>query len=236
MKWAINFRLACKMKTNRQIPRAYTPPLLSEAEETTITRHFFYTDPIPDAGHLDLLLVFGTSRQHAECASKVTQLLTSAEIQTLVLTGGIPRYADSATISRPEAELIHEKLDLSQFTGELILENKSQNTKENLEFTSRMVNLEAFGRIGIITKNVHVLRAYLTSRMYFDKDASVYRYSYSYISSQGEELPAENWNQSEYTRTFVASELARIKTYGVKGDLDYPEAQRILGKGLLDKF
>lgn len=175
-----------------------------------ITEYIFLpSDPVP----ADLMMVFGT--RYREPLKTVRQLYMERLTGTLLLSGGDNRH----TGHNEAREMAMNLIDMGVAMADMVLEDRSTNTLENVLF-SRQVIEEEIGfdrarRILVVVKHYHSRRALMTLRRHFPEGIEFHPVTYDIFG-----FDRDNWHQSEIGREKVMGEMERIKKYLAKGDIE----------------
>ncbi|MBU0570303.1 YdcF family protein [Patescibacteria group bacterium] len=221
---------------DKLIPRRIALPKLTSKEIKIIGKTFFYQDPLESVQLLDLLFVFGVTKQIHECAKYISTIIDNDFKGSLVITGGIPNYSRKV-LDKPQADMLFSKIKPKENLNLVALERKSVNTYENVTFSLNLIKFDTFKKIGIITNNLHSLRAYLTMRNFTSRNIKVLRYSYTDVDlEKHKKMSSINWIKSATFSECVASEIKRIKVYGKRGHINLNLARKMLSNELIDKF
>jgi len=145
-------------------------------------------------------------KKHRSCNSGL--------IDKILVTGG---KGDKNILS--EAEEMAESLILMGVKkSDLIIENKSYNTLENVLFAKekieQTIGFENINKIIAIVKGYHSRRALMTLKKHFPKDIKLFPAIYDIDS-----FNKDNWFDNEVGRRNVLSEWKKIPKYLAKGDI-----------------
>lgn len=165
----------------------------------------------------DLAIVFGN--EYVDTMIHVKQLFDEGRIKQAILTGG------SANNDRePEAIRFYRKgLELGIPPDKMVIESCATNTKENLEYSKRIIVTELGGfekylSIMFIAKAFVCRRIEMTARALNYPENSNYQY-YPIVDHDGLNIGKHTWWYTQPAQDRVVSELQRIATYIQKGDL-----------------
>lgn len=157
-------------------------------------------------------MVFGT--RHREPLVAVSKAYADGLVPKILVSGGKNREN-----GRNEAEEMAVNLiDLGVATDDIIVEDKSTNTLENVLF-SRPIIEEEIGfqnvrRLLVVVKNYHSRRAVMTLKRHFPQGVEFLPLAYDLLG-----ITRDNWHQSEIGRKKVEGEMERIEKYLAKGDI-----------------
>lgn len=160
----------------------------------------------------DLALVFGT--RHKEAIDKVFELYQAGLVPKIVVSGGQNRVTGENEALEMSKILIARGVD----RNDIILENKSTNSLENVLFSKQVIG-EQFGfsnikKIIAVVKHYHSRRALMTLKRHFPEDIEFVPVTYGVYG-----FIQENWFESDIGREKVLSEWNKIPEYLVKGDI-----------------
>lgn len=201
------------------------PPELSKNKVELLTELCFRknSEKFPK---VDLIFVFGTAVCFKELGEALKKVLHCSN--EILFTGGIEKYVDSIVHERPESEMLYEEVkSYIPKQTKVLIETKSRNTFENLEFGLKMLD-KMPQSVCFIVKSFHSGRAYMTLKKFLPK-ASIYQDSFDpiYPNCKGHMTP-KSWHLDKEYRARVWGEFLRIKKYGKRKDLDFSEVQDLL--------
>ncbi len=161
----------------------------------------------------DLALVFGT--RHKEAIEKVYELYQKKFINRILVSGGINRVT-----GENEAKIIGKKLiSLGVKDKDLILENQSTNSLENVLFSKSIIGekigFENIKKIIAVVKNYHSRRALMTLKKHFPETLELIPVEYDVYG-----FTKNNWFKHKKGREKVMSEWDKISKYLAKGDIE----------------
>lgn len=166
-----------------------------------------------DSQKADLALVFGT--RHQEAINKVFELYCDGLVPKILVSGGINRVT-----GENEAKEMSDKLiQLGVKEGDIILENKSTNSLENVLFSEQVID-EKIGfnkvkKIIAVVKHYHSRRALMTLKKHFPKTVKLIPVIYEIYG-----FTIDNWFDSETGKEKVLDEWNKILIYLKKGDIE----------------
>lgn len=161
----------------------------------------------------DLALVFGT--RHQEAINKVFELYRDGLVNKILVSGGINRVN-----GENEAKEMNDKLiKLGVKKDDIILENKSTNSLENVLFSKQVIDQD-FGfdkikKIIAVVKYYHSRRALMTLKKHFPKTIKLMPVTYEIYG-----FTIDNWFNNEIGKEKVLSEWNKIPEYLAKGDIE----------------
>ncbi|OIO47782.1 MAG: hypothetical protein AUJ28_00575 [Parcubacteria group bacterium CG1_02_37_51] len=161
----------------------------------------------------DLALVFGT--RHQEAINKVFELYRDGLVTKILVSGGINRVS-----GENEAKEMSDKLiQLGVKNDDIILENKSTNSLENVLFSKQIIDQD-FGfdkikKIIAVVKYYHSRRALMTLKKHFPKTIKLMPVTYEIYG-----FTIDNWFNNEIGKEKVLSEWNKIPEYLAKGDIE----------------
>ena len=161
----------------------------------------------------DLALVFGT--RHQEAINKVFELYCKELVSQILVSGGINRVT-----RENEAEKMSNKLiQLGVKKDNIILENKSTNSLENVLFSKQIIDenigFDKIKKIIAVVKHYHSRRALMTLKKHFPKSIKLIPVTYKIYG-----FTKDNWFNSKIGKEKVLSEWNKIQEYLVKGDIE----------------
>ncbi|HMP67580.1 MAG TPA: YdcF family protein [Candidatus Paceibacterota bacterium] len=178
-----------------------------------ITKYIFINDENPKG---DLAFVFGTMNSWKESIEKTAELYKGGFVPKVIVSGGINKTTGIVEGDFMAIEL--EKLGIPK--KDILIENKSMNTLENVLFSieviDKKIGLENIGTITAVVKNFHARRALMTLRKQISKHVKLKSAAYT---SDKYPFTKENWHEIEIGKNKVMEEVVKIKTYFAKGDL-----------------
>ncbi|MCD4694426.1 YdcF family protein [bacterium] len=161
----------------------------------------------------DLTLVFGT--RHQEAINKVYKLYQDKLTNKILVSGGVNRVT-----GRNEAQEMSKKLiNLGIEQKDIILENMSTNSLENVLFSKKIIdkkfNLNNIKKIIAVVKHYHSRRALMTLKKHFSKTVEFIPVTYGIYG-----FTKYNWFKNEIGREEVYREFKKIQIYLDKGDIE----------------
>lgn len=90
-----------------------------------------------------------------------------------LIMSGCDAYDDTVT---PVAVVMQEAAKVMDCHAEIIIEDKSRNTDENLKYSSEIVKNLGIKHVVIVTNNFHMARAMNFARQYIPKGIKIYSY------------------------------------------------------------
>jgi len=175
-----------------------------ELSNEQITALLFSAD---DLRPVDYALVMG-GYQHAR-ADRAAEMYWRGLTRRIIVTGGVTRDAPNPV---SQAEFLKAYL-LRQGIKEddLLTEDQSQNTVENLQRSTRLIDRRS-ATLGLITIPYHALRVRLTAAAAFpEHSALVFPDTRLYIR--------DVWPSAEPWRERVLSEVVKLAEYARRGDI-----------------
>lgn len=104
-------------------------------------------------------------------AVKLSKELPSCKF--LIMSGGYDIYSDP-TVS--VASIMQDAAKTMDCHAQIILEDKSRNTDENLKYSAEIIKQLGVKHVVIVTSNSHMERSMNFARQYIPKDIKVYAY------------------------------------------------------------
>lgn len=201
------------------IPREPEMPILSLADMNTITMVVF--GPKLAVPRCDAIFVFGGI--HPGHWLTTIQAFRHNLGDLIIVTGGQSRTAgvgyQEKVGQNMESELIVDKLLREGIpSDQIIMEQKSANSLENVEYAKELIDFNKFKKLLFITKSHVVGRHWRTLQKHLP--ANIELYPYSFVTDyNGVFVSRDNWMDSSIGRSRVWGEYLRIYEYGKKGDL-----------------
>lgn len=161
----------------------------------------------------DLALVFGT--RHQEAINKVFELYRNKLISKILVSGGINRVTGENEALKMSNKLIR----LGVKKDDLILEDKSTNSLENVLFSKQVID-EKIGfnkikKIIAVVKHYHSRRALMTLKKHLPNAIELIPITYEIYG-----FTMDDWFNSETGKEKVLAEWNKIPEYLVKGDIE----------------
>lgn len=160
----------------------------------------------------DLALVFGT--RHWEAINKVFELYRDELIPSILISGGINRV----TGENEALEMSNELIQLGVKKEDIILEDQSTNSLENVLFSkqviSEKISFDEIKKIIAIVKHYHSRRALMTLKKHFPKTIELIPVTYEIYG-----FTMDDWFNNEIGREKVMNEWNKILAYLEKGDI-----------------
>lgn len=183
---------------------------MNKKEIKKITNYIFLKS-LPQKA--DLALVFGT--RHQEAINKVCELYHNGLIPKILISGGINRVTGENEALEMSQKLI--KLGVNQI--DIILENKSTNSLENVLYSKKVIEqnfgFEKIKKIIAVVKHYHSRRALMTLKKHFPNDIELIPVTYEIYG-----FTRNNWFNSKLGRDKVLAEWNKIPEYLAKGDIE----------------
>ncbi len=178
-----------------------------------ITKYIFLDDADTKG---DIAFVFGTWNAWKESVEKSVELYKSGSVPKIIFSGGMNKKAG---VIEGEA-VAEEAIKLGVTREDILIENRSANTLENVLFSLDLLDKElGLQNIKVITavvKNYHARRALMTLRKHIPAHIQLKVAAYM---SDHYPFTKENWTESDPGKEKVFEEVEKIKTYLAKGDL-----------------
>lgn len=201
------------------IPREPEMPALNATQLAEVTAMVFGPDVAIQPG--DLIFVF-SAPQVGIWETTLAAWQAGLAPQVFV-TGGQSKTADAQyhqlVGTRTENAIITEKLVAGGIpAAELVGENRSSNSLENVVFATEVFDFATIKRLLFVTKAHVVGRHWRTLKQYLP--ATVELIPYSFVAEyNGVTVSRDNWHLSEVGRARVWGEYLRIQAYSEKGDI-----------------
>lgn len=175
-----------------------------------ITKYIFLNSNFKKA---DIAFVFGT--RHQEAIDKVFEIYREKLVPKVLISGGVNRITGRNEVKEMSKKLI----ELGIQEEDIILEDQSTNSLENVLFSKKIVEekigLKNLKRIIVVVKHYHSRRALMTLRKHFPKTIELIPITYEVC-----DFTKDNWYETKNGREKVLSEWKKIIEYLVKGDIE----------------
>ncbi len=164
----------------------------------------------------DLAFVFGTHLCLEQSVEKVVELYKKGLVPKIIFTGGL--NVSSKTTESEEMRKLAITFGVKE--KDIITENKSTNTMENVTFAlpiiDRKIGLGNIKNITAVVKDFHSRRALMTLRKYLPQNIRILSAPYG---SDDNRYSKDVWHKSKIGREKVNEEIDKIKIYLEKGHL-----------------
>lgn len=160
----------------------------------------------------DVIIVMGS--HDIQVADRGAELLLNRFAPVIVMSGGLGKLT-SKMWDKPEAVLFAQRaIELGVPESQIIIENKSQNTGQNVEFSKKLLN-----EIGIkVAKAIVVQKPYMERRAYATFKKVWPEVDIIVTSPQ---IPFEEYKSQEVSRedmiNIMVGDLQRVKEYPKMG-------------------
>jgi len=176
---------------------------MNKVEINKITKYIFIGVKPQKA---DLAIIFGT--RHQESLLKAFELYRDGFIPRILLSGGV----NKETKKIEAEEMARHLIEMGVEERDLILENKSTSTLENVLFSKRIIEkvigFDNIKKIILIVKHYHSRRAAMTAKRYFPAAVKLIPITYEIYG-----FTKKNWYESELGRKKVLNEWKKIPKY-----------------------
>lgn len=178
-----------------------------------ITEYIFLNDPDQKG---DVALVFGTWNAWKGSVEKAAELYKKGLVPKIIVSGG--KNASTGIIEGDH--MAHELIALGIKNEDILIENKSTNTLENVLFSLKVIDkeigLKNIHTIVGVVKNFHARRSLMTLRKHIPTHIKLKAAAYD---SEYYPFTKDTWTESEAGKNIVLGEVEKIKTYLAKGDI-----------------
>lgn len=178
-----------------------------------ITDYIFLenNDPTGDIG-----FIFGTWIAWKPSVEKAAELYKNGFVSKLIVSGGLNQKSDIV-----EGEFMAKELEkLGVPKNDILIENKSTNTLENVVFSKeiieREIGFENIKTVVGIVKNYHSRRALMTLRKHLPNGVILKASPYH---SPNDLFRKDNWYKTNSGTQKINEEINKIKQYLDKGDI-----------------
>jgi uncharacterized SAM-binding protein YcdF (DUF218 family) len=183
---------------------------MNQEEIRKITEYIFMKS-VPQKA--DLALVFGT--RHQEAINTAYELYRDKLVDKILVSGGINRVTGENESEEMSKKLIALGVDREN----ILLENKSTNSLENVLFSKEVIEKElgfnVIKNIIAVVKHYHSRRALMTLKKHFPKTVKFIPVTYEIHG-----FTREDWFTSDTGMEKVLSEWEKIPKYLSKGDIE----------------
>ncbi len=164
----------------------------------------------------DLAFVFGTHLCLKQSVEKAVELYKKGLVPKIIFTGGA--NAESKKIESEEMKNLALILGVKE--QDIITEDKSTNTMENVTFAlpiiDKEIGLGKINKITVVVKDFHSRRAVMTLRKYLPEHIKILSAPYK---SEDYRYSKEVWHETEIGREKINEEIDKIRLYLEKGHL-----------------
>ena len=171
-----------------------------EKEIKKITDYIFLK---PNPQKADLALVFGT--RHQDAIKKVFELYQDSLVPMILVSGGQNRVNGE----NEAFEMSKKLIDLGVNQSNIILEDQSTNSLENVLFSKRVIEKKLgfnnIKKIIAVVKHYHSRRALMTLKRHFPKTVELVPVTYEIYG-----FTKNNWFKNKVGREKVMSEWKKI--------------------------
>lgn len=180
-------------------------------DNTEVTKYIFIEAKPQKA---DLIFIFGTAT-YKNVAEKAYELYKKGLASKIMISGGLNEITNEN-----ESKMISEELiSLGVKRKDIILEDKSTNTLENVLFSKKVIE-EKIGfknikKVLLVVKNYHSRRAMMTFKKYFPKSVEFLPIPYKVF-----DFTKSSWFETEKGKEKVVGEYNKIKQYLKEGDIE----------------
>ena len=220
--------------TPNEIQRSPDAPIFDDTSIELLSELCFRRDDNPFK--VDLVFAFSSSHGTAELATIIDNLLQGTS-QKVFITGGIPPYADTPQTEIAESELVLRHIDQTKYPpGTFFVESSSRNTLENVTEALKVLDFSNYERVLFIFKSHAAGRGYLTLKQFLSPNTHIYQKTWAPVYDGKYALSKDVWFRSDFGRARVWGEFLRIKKYGERGDIAYPNDVRSIVENLYRKL
>lgn len=165
----------------------------------------------------DLIFIFGAVSSGAEekSAKKAFELYKNNFASKILISGGV----NEITKQSESKEICDNLIKLGVKKEDIILENESTNTLENVLFSKKIIEekigFENIKTILAVMKSYHARRAIMTLKKHFPKNIEFLPIPYDMF-----DFTRDNWQDSEMGKKKAIGEFDKIKQYLKEGDIE----------------
>jgi len=182
---------------------------MNHLEIEEITKYIFLSSDLQKA---DLAIVFGT--RHPEAVKRAVEIYKRKLVPLILITGGLNRV----TRKIEAYEMAGKMINLGVKKKDILLEDKSTNTLENVLFSKKtieeQIGFDNIGTILVVVKHHHSRRALMTLKKHLPGTIKFLPATYKICG-----FTKDDWFRKEEGRKKILSEVEKIKSYLKKGDI-----------------
>jgi len=206
----------------------YPPPPILSAQAIELLTHLCFRKDDQEIPSVDCIFVFGSTISLDTLADKLNHLMQRKISKKIILTGGHVSYQGSKDYNISQTKMIYQRIQsFLSLDLEVLLEENSQNTLENVDFGLKLLP-SPISSLCFITKNFHAARSYLSLRRYL-KNISLFQSTYPPVYSDIDlKIQPQNWHQHPLGRARIWGEFLRIKKYGERNDISLAEVKELI--------
>lgn len=176
--------------------------------------HYIFVKDADQKG--DLAFVFGTWNAWEASIEKAADLYRQGLVPKIIVSGG-----KNEKTGIVEGDYMAKELNkLGVPAKDVLIENKSTNTLENVLFSrdiiEQEIGLENISTIVAVVKNYHARRSLMTLRKHLPMSIRLKSAPYK---SPFYDFTGENWMDTDVGNENVLGEVEKIRTYLAKGDI-----------------
>lgn len=207
----------------REIERNPKIPFFTEKIVKLLTELCFCPDDRIEP--VDLIFVFGSSSSLKKIKDLIKELLDQNISLEVFISGDGSLYNNALkTSGKSESFSILQKINPRIYPKvKFYLEDKSNNTLENVTEALKVLDIRRYKSILYIAKSHASKRCYLTLRK-FTQNTKLLRKTFNRLyPNTNTELSRDAWHTFGFGKSRVWGEFLRIKTYGERGDIFYDQ-------------
>lgn len=179
---------------------------------SSISNFLFIDKNFTDETPIDMTIILGND--WVETMEEVYELYSKMHIGKIFISGG------AVNKEIPESLIFKRRGETLGIASEdMILEDKSTNTKENFQnlynIIDKEIGFDSIKNILIVCKTFHTRRALMTAKNFFPESIN-----YFFLPMPDErKIYKESWWLEDESKKRVLEEIERIAKYTLKGDL-----------------
>ncbi len=178
-----------------------------------ITKYIFIDDKDPQGS---IAIVFGTWNARKYSVEKAVELYKKGNVPKIVFSGG---YNEKSGVVEGQI-MAEEAIKLGVPSKDILIENRSRNTLENVLFSidiiDKEIGLKNIESIIAVVKNYHARRVLMTLKKHIPPHIQLKATAYT---SEFYPFTKENWYKSDLGKKKVFEEIEKINTYLAKEDI-----------------
>lgn len=218
----------------REISKFVTcPPLTPKLQEFLTELVYIPNDPLTKT---DCIFVFG-NRNFSDTAAKVQELIDQQVSDLVIISGGTPKFADSArnddlSESRHISSLLQVPYDSPI---KVLLEGAANNTRENV-YNSLPLFPQNLSSLTFVCLWYISRRARLSLQKFLPPSVKLFQSALPKKDlDAGVVIGRDDWFATQTGRDRTFAEYLRIKTYGERGDIFYDQKTSDLVQSVYDE-
>jgi uncharacterized SAM-binding protein YcdF (DUF218 family) len=195
----------------REVEKTPETPVLNKQVIKLLTSLCFREDDKQE--EVDMIFVYGSFKYYKLLANFIKDLLKPGLSKKVLITGG------ETSEFGAESNLVLDEIKPDDYSYiKFILEKKSTNTLGNVTEALKVHDFSKYKKILFIFKTHGAGRGYLTLKKFLPNTTILQK-----TWSPEPVISKTNWFNNEASIRRVWGEFLRIKKYGERGDIHYPQ-------------